>query len=49
MCSVSEFGLWVQFEKYRRRRIQILLRTRKQYPAGPIETGVHQGPHGKAK
>ena len=33
------FGFFI--DKYRRRRIQILLRTRKQYPAGRIETGVY--------
>ena len=35
MCSKSESGFCFHSEKYRRRRIQILLRTRKQYPAGP--------------
>ena len=38
----TESGIWIHFENYRRRRIQMLLRTRKQYPPGPIETGVHQ-------
>ena len=42
MCSESESDFWVNFEKCRRPRIQILLRTRKQYRAKPIETGVHQ-------
>ena len=49
MCSENESGFWVHFEIYRRRSIQILLRTRKRYPAGPIETGVNQGRFGKAK
>ena len=38
MCSKSESGFWLHFEKYRRRRVQIFLRTRKQYPAGSIQT-----------
>ena len=41
MCSKSESGFWLHFEKYRRWRIQIILRTRKQYPAGSIQTCVH--------
>ena len=36
MCSKSESGFWFQSNRYRRRRIPILLRTRKQYPAGLI-------------
>ena len=45
----AKTGFWVHFEKPRRWRIQIILRTRKQYPAGPIESRMHQGRHGKAK
>ena len=41
MSSKSESGFWFHFEAYRRWRIQILLRTRKQYPAGSIQTCVH--------
>ena len=37
MCSKSESGFWFHFENQRRWRIQILLRTRKQYPAGSIQ------------
>ena len=48
-CSDNESCFLVHFEKYRRRMIPILLRARKQYPAGPIETGVHEGRLGKAK
>ena len=36
-----KFGFWLHFEKYRRRRVQIFLRTRKQYPVGLIEACVH--------
>ena len=43
MCSKSECFLWVHNDKPRRWRIQILLRTRKQYPVGSIQTCVHQG------
>ena len=31
MCSKSESGFWFHFEKHRRVRVQILLRTQKQY------------------
>ena len=41
MCSKSESGLWFHSKKHRRRRIQILLCTRKQNPAGSIKTCVH--------
>ena len=41
MCSKSQTGFWLHFEKYRRRRVQIFLRTRKHYPAGSIQTCVH--------
>ena len=41
MCSKSESGFWLHFEKYSRRRVQIFLRTRKQYLAGSIQTCVH--------
>ena len=41
MCSKSESGFWLHFEKYRRRRVQIFSRTRKQHPAGSIQTCVH--------
>ena len=40
-CSKSECGFWFHFEKYRRRRVQMFLRTRKQNPAGSIQTCVH--------
>ena len=40
-CSKSEYGFWLHFEKYRRLRVQIFLRTRKQYPAGWIQNCVH--------
>ena len=36
MCSKSESGFRFHFQKYRRRRVQILLRLRKQYFAGSI-------------
>ena len=49
MRSESEFGFWVHFKKYRRRRIQKLLRIKKEYHDGPIETGVQQGRLGKTK
>ena len=38
MCSKSESGFWFHSEKYWRRKIQILLRTRKQYLARSIQT-----------
>ena len=41
-----DFGF---IEKYRRWRVHIFLRTRNQYPAGSIQTCVHQGRLGKAK
>ena len=41
MCSKSEYGFWLHFEKYRGRRFEIFLRTRKQNPAGLIQTCVH--------
>ena len=41
MCPKSESAFCFQFEKYGRWRVQILLRTRKQYPAGSIQTCVH--------
>ena len=41
LCSKSESGFWLDFEKYRRWRVQIFLRTRKQYPAGSIQTCVN--------
>ena len=41
MCRKSESGFWFQFEKYRRRRIRILLRTREQYLAGSLQICVH--------
>ena len=41
MCSKCESGFWLHFEKYRRWRVQIFLRTRKQYPAGSIQTCMH--------
>ena len=49
MYSEIESDFWVNIEKYRSKKHQILLRTQKQYPAGPIETGVHQARFGKAK
>ena len=49
MCSKSESGFWFHFEKYRRRRVQIFLRTRKQYPAGSIQTCVHPWRLGKVE
>ena len=49
MCSKSESGFWLHFEKYRRRRVQIILRTRKQYPAGSIQTCVHPWRLGKVE
>ena len=42
-CSKSESGFWFFFKKHRRCRrwsVQIFLRTRKQYPAGSIQTCV---------
>ena len=47
MCSKSESGFWFHFEKDRRLSVQILLRTRKQYPAGSIQTIVHPWRFGK--
>ena len=47
MCSKSESGFWLHFEKYRRRRVQVFLRTRKQYPAASIQTCVHPWRLGK--
>ena len=41
MCSKSESGFCFHFENYRRWRVQILLRTRKHYPAGSIQICVH--------
>ena len=49
MCNKNEFSFWFYFEKQRRWRIQLLLRTRKHYPAAAIQTCVHQGRLGKAK
>ena len=34
-------GFWLHFEKYRGRRFQIFVRTRKQYPAGSIQPCLH--------
>ena len=47
MCSKSESGFWL--EKHRRWRIQILLRTRKQCPAGSIQACVHHDDLAKLK
>ena len=49
MCSKSESGFWLHFEKYRRRMVQIFVRTRKQYPAGSIQTWVHPWRLGKVE
>ena len=49
MCSKNESGFWFVFEKNRRWRVQIRLRTRKQYPAGSIQTCVHPCRLGKAE
>ena len=49
MCSKSESGFWLHFEKYRRRRVQIFLRTRKHYPGGSIQTCVHPWRLGKVE
>ena len=49
MCSKSESGIWLHFEKYRRRRVHIFSCTRKHYPTGSIQTCVHQGRLSKAK
>ena len=49
MCSKSESGFWLLFEKYRSWRVQIFLRTRKQYPAGSIQTCVHPWRLGKVE
>ena len=47
MCSKSESGFWFHFEKHRRWRVRIFLRTRKQYPAGSIQICVHPWRLGK--
>ena len=39
-CSKGESGFWFLFEKKRRWRVQILLRTGTHYPAGSIQTCV---------
>ena len=49
MCSKSESGFSFHFENHGGCRIQILLGTRKFYPAGPIQTWLHQGRLGKVK
>ena len=49
MCSKNESGFWFHFEKYRKWRAQILSRTRKQYPAGLIQTCVHPRRLGKVE
>ena len=49
MSSKSECGFWFHFEKHRRRRLQILLRTRKQYRAESIQTCVHSRRFGKVE
>ena len=49
MRSESESSFWIQFEKYRTWRAQIFLGTRKQYPAGSIQTCLHQGRLGKVE
>ena len=41
MCTRKESGFWFHSENHRSRRIQILLRTRKQYLAGSTQTCVH--------
>ena len=41
MSCKTESGFWFNFEKKRRWRVQILLRTRKQFPAGSIQTCAH--------
>ena len=41
-CAAKvNLAIWFHFENYRRWRIQLFLRMRKQYPAGSIETCVH--------
>ena len=47
--SEIKSSFWLHFEKQRRLRVQIFLLTRKQYPAGSVQTCVHQGQLGKAK
>ena len=49
MCNKSECGFRFHSEKYRRRRFQILLRSRKQYPARSLQTCVHRQRLGKVK
>ena len=49
MRGKSECGYGFFSKKNRRWTIQVLLRTRKQYPAGSIQTCVHQGRLGKAE
>ena len=49
MCSKNESGFWFRFEKYRRRRVQIILRTRKQYPSRSMQSCVHQLRLGKVE
>ena len=45
----AEKQIWLLGSFRKRRRFQILLRTQKRNPAGPIESGVHHGRPGKAK
>ena len=49
MCSKSESGFWIHSEKCRIWRVQIFLRTRKQYPAGSIQTFVQPRRLGKVE
>ena len=49
MCSKSESGFWFPFEKFRGWCFQILLRTRKQCPAGSIQNCVHPWRLGKVE
>ena len=42
MCIESEPSFWVTFEENRRWKVQLLLHTRKYYPAGPIQACEYQ-------
>ena len=42
VCNQSESSFWFHFENNRRRRLQIVLRTRKYYPVGEVDICVHQ-------
>ena len=47
VCIESESSSCIHFQKYSRWGVHIFLRTRKQYPAGSMQTCVHHGRLGK--